>query len=86
MATGWNYMWGESWHEYLQRSTITNDLTTAQQESSRAMIGAISEETASILTGIESSTRVLQKEFMPGFLCSAVRWSIPSRRRAAGSC
>ena len=24
MPTGWNYMWGESWHEYLQCSTITS--------------------------------------------------------------
>ena len=59
MATGWNYVWGESWHEYVQRSTTTNDLTAAQRESSNAMIGAISEQTASILTGMESSTRVL---------------------------
>ena len=67
MATGWNYMWGESWHEYLQRSTITNDLTMAQQESSRAMIGAISEQTFSILTGIESSTSVLSEGMYAGF-------------------
>jgi tetratricopeptide (TPR) repeat protein len=67
MATGWNYMWGESWHEYLQRSTITNDLTTAQQESSRAMIGAISDQTASILMGIESSTRVVSEGIYAGF-------------------
>ena len=67
MATGWNYMWGESWHEYLQRSTITNDLNGAQQESSRAMIGAISEQTASILTGMESSTRVLSEGIDAGF-------------------
>jgi len=29
MATSWNYFWGESWHDYVQRRTITNDLTEA---------------------------------------------------------
>ena len=55
MAIGWNYMWGESWHEYIQRSMITNDLTTAQQESSRAMIGAISEAVATHTASWEST-------------------------------
>ena len=62
MATGWNYIWGESWHEYIQRSTITNDLAGAQRESSREMIGAISGQTASILGGMESVTSVLSDQ------------------------
>lgn len=41
MITGWNYIWGESWKDYVQRYSITSDLTAAQRESTQAMIGAI---------------------------------------------
>jgi formylglycine-generating enzyme required for sulfatase activity len=52
MATDWNYHFGESWKEYIQRRSITNDLTAASRESTQAMIGAISGQTSSILNGI----------------------------------
>ncbi len=41
MITGWNYIWGESWKDYVQRYSITHDLTAAHRESTQAMIGAI---------------------------------------------
>jgi len=62
MTTGWNYVWGESWHEYIQRSTITSDLTAAQRESSRQMVEAVSGQTASILAGMKSNTRALSDQ------------------------
>lgn len=62
MATSWNYIWGESWHEYIQRSTLSDDLAAAQRDSSRAMIGAISEQTQAILAGMESSTSTLSRQ------------------------
>lgn len=54
MATGWNYTYGESWEDYIQRRTITNDLTSAMRDSSHQMVGAISEQTTSILSGFSS--------------------------------
>lgn len=67
MATGWNYIWGESWKEYIQRSSITNDLTAAHRESSRAMIGAISGQTASILTGMHGMGSQISASMDRGF-------------------
>ena len=67
MATGWNFVWGESWKEYVQRSSITNDLTTAHRESSRAMVGAISGQTASILTGMGSMGSQISSSVDRGF-------------------
>lgn len=37
MITGWNYIWGESWKDYVQRYSITHDLTAAHRESTQAM-------------------------------------------------
>jgi len=67
MTTGWNYVWGESWKEYIQRSSITKDLTSAQLESTRAMIGAISNQTASILTGVRGMGSQISSSADRGF-------------------
>ncbi|MFA5853846.1 MAG: hypothetical protein WC866_02035 [Patescibacteria group bacterium] len=67
MATGWNYMWGESWHEYLKRKTITNDLMKSDRESAMMVIKEISGQTRSILGGMASSTQTLSREFRTGF-------------------
>jgi len=67
MASGWNYIWGESWKEYIQRSTITGDLERAQQQSTREMVGAISGHTASILTGMNFMGGQLSSSMDRGF-------------------
>jgi len=67
MASGWNYIWGESWKEYIQRSTITGDLERAQQQSTREMVGAISGHTASILTGMNLMGGQLSSSMDRGF-------------------
>ena len=55
MATAWNMVSGtETWKEYISRTTITNDLKSAMQSSTRDMVGAISGQTSSILTGMNS--------------------------------
>lgn len=68
MATKWNYVWGESWRDYLKRKTITDDLTKAEQESTREMIEAISDQTRSILTGVETSARTVSDRIGSGFV------------------
>jgi len=54
MTTGWNFVSGESWKEYIQRSSITNDLDSSHRESAKSMINAISSQTTNILTGFNS--------------------------------
>jgi tetratricopeptide (TPR) repeat protein len=54
MATGWNFIWGESWKEYISRTSLTRDLSTAQRDSAKAMVGAISSQTASILSQVSA--------------------------------
>ncbi len=67
MITGWNYIWGESWKDYVQRYSITSDLTAAHRESTQAMIGAISGQTASILTGVRSMGAQVSSSVDRGF-------------------
>lgn len=67
MASGWNYIWGESWKEYIQRSTITDDIVGAQRQSTRDMIGAISGHTVSILTGMNIMGGQLSSSMDRGF-------------------
>ena len=67
MITGWNYIWGESWKDYVQRYSITHDLTAAHRESTQAMIGAISGQTASILTGVRSMGAQVSSSVDRGF-------------------
>jgi tetratricopeptide (TPR) repeat protein len=67
MATGWNYMWGESWHEYLKRKTTTNDLMKSDRESAMMVIREISGQTRSILGGLAASTQTLSSDFRTGF-------------------
>lgn len=82
MAKGWNAIWGESWKEYLQRESITNDLTAAHRESTKAMIGAINVQTASILTGVHGMGAQVSSSMDRGF--SQVNSSVKQMGSAIG--
>ena len=67
MTTGWNYSSGENWKEYVSRRALTNDLTRASRESTKAMLGGISDQTSSILRGAEAGSRELSRGMSDGF-------------------